>query len=515
MAAWNNGYVTDIPYTTQIHRETLPSWLAIAALLLGHRPPDLTKPFAYADLGCGTGLTALTVAATSPQADVWAFDFNPAHIESGRAMAEAAGLTNIHFVEASFDDIAAMPAGTLPDFDFMVSHGVLTWVSRENAATLMRIMGQRLRPGGLAYLSYNTVAGWVGMEPVRSLMRMVWKATNLRSDLAVPAIWAYLDRLKQGGATLFQSHPTLETRLEHLRGRDPRYLAHELLNEHWRPAQCEDVFAAMADVKCTFIGSATLSDNIDAFSVPPGVAPLMTEAGNAALRETLRDIASQQAFRRDIFRRGTPSLPQAEHHALLEDTTLGWTGLTVEGDIVFRTSLGNMTGNVEAYRPLMDRLEAGPMTIGQARAIGPFPNLPIVELLQAIALLLGGFAHPMSTGDTPAARQATARLNRAIAAANAAGGDIGHLVAPVLGTAILAEVTETLVVGDILAGMKPNAETLGASLDAHLRRGGRTVQRDGQAVTDPAEARSLAVGLARQIIDQRLPVLRRLGVVED
>ena len=173
MAAWNHGYVTDIPYTPQFHRETTPNWLAIAALLLGHRPPDLATPFAYADIGCGPGLTALTVAATSPHADVWAFDFNPAHIESGRAMAEAAGLTNIHFVEASFDDIAAMPAGTLPAFDFMAAHGVLSWVSLENAATLIRVMGQRLRPGGLAYVSYNTGAGWAGMEPLRRLMHQV------------------------------------------------------------------------------------------------------------------------------------------------------------------------------------------------------------------------------------------------------------------------------------------------------------------------------------------------------
>ena len=155
MASWDDGYVTDVGYTDHFHRETTPAWLAMAALLLGYRPPDLAKPFRYADLGCGNGLTALIVAATTPQAGVWAFDFNPAHIEAGRTMAAAAGLTNIRFEEASFAQIAAMPDDALPPFDFVVAHGVLTWLSPENTKLLIGLIGQLLRPGGLLVVSSN------------------------------------------------------------------------------------------------------------------------------------------------------------------------------------------------------------------------------------------------------------------------------------------------------------------------------------------------------------------------
>ena len=143
MASWDDGYVTDVGYTDHFHRETTPAWLAMAALLLGYRPPDLAKPFRYADLGCGNGLTALIVAATTPQAEVWAFDFNPAHIEAGRTMAAAAGLTNIRFEEASFAQIAAMPDDALPPFDFVVAHGVLTWLSPENTKLRHLLYGRQ------------------------------------------------------------------------------------------------------------------------------------------------------------------------------------------------------------------------------------------------------------------------------------------------------------------------------------------------------------------------------------
>ena len=73
-----------------------------------------------------------------------------------------------------------------------------------------------------------------------------------------------------------------------------------------------DVAEAMAETKCSFIGSATLSENIDALAVPPGMLPLLSEATDRTLHETLRDFASAQAFRRDLYRRGLSPMPASE-----------------------------------------------------------------------------------------------------------------------------------------------------------------------------------------------------------
>jgi SAM-dependent methyltransferase len=516
MAGWDDGYVTDVVYTSSFYRETTPAWLAMASLLLGHRPPDLAKPFAYADLGCGNGVSAVTVAATSPQAEVHAFDFNPAHIEFGRDLAARAGLTNIHFHEASFAQIAAMPANALPEFDFIVSHGVLSWISPENQAALTGLVGQRLRAGGLAYLSYNVTTGWASMVPLRALMRMMAEASPERTDLTVPGLWAMLDRLKQGNAAFFAANPALESRLDNLRKQDPRYIAHELLNKDWHPVMFADVADAMVAAKCRYIGSATLAENIDAVSVPTGVQPLLGETQDQRLRETLRDFGSAQGFRRDLYRRGTPPLPMPEHHRLLDAVVLHWTGHPTTGDITFATPLGSMTGNPDAYRPLLRALEAGPLPIAQARFIAPFANRPPVELLQAIALLIsGGYAHPaLPDGGNAESRRAVANLNRAVAEANANGSDMPRLTSPVLGTALTVDVTETMVVGALLAGHKAEVGSLTAILEDQLRRGGRTIQKDGQPVADPAAATQIASALVSHVLDVRAPLLRQLGVLE-
>ncbi len=305
MAQWDDGYVTDVAYTSAFYREITPSWIAMTSLLLGHRPPDLAKPFTYADLGCGNGFTTLVVAATCPHADVWGFDFNPAHVEFASDLAARAGLSNVRFVETSFADLEAMPDGTLPDFDFMVSHGVLSWISPANRRHLVGAVAKRLKPGGLVYLSYNVTTGWTAMVPVQALMRMLAVASPERTDAAVPGVLDFIDRVKQGGALFFQANPAIESRLAEIRKQDPRYIAHEFLNQDWHPLMFAEVAGEMLEAKCRFIGSATLAENIDTVAVPANVAPIMAETRDPTLRETLRDIGCAQTFRRDVYRKGS------------------------------------------------------------------------------------------------------------------------------------------------------------------------------------------------------------------
>jgi len=513
MASWDDGYVTDIVYTSNFYRECTPVWLTTACLLLGHRAPDLTKPFRYADLGCGHGFTALTVAATCPQAEVWGFDFNPAHIDSARSLAARAGLTNAHFVETSFADLAR---ADLPDFDFIVSHGVLSWISPANQAHLIGVIGRRLRPGGLAYLSYNVTTGWTGMVPLRALMRQLSEASPERTDLAVPGILDYLDRLKAGGAVFFPAHPALDSRMAEIRKQDSRYIAHEFLNQDWHPMMFADVARAMIDAKCGYLGSATLSENIDAVSVPASVVPLLNEARDPVLRETLRDFGAAQGFRRDIYRRGVQAMPLAEHTALVEDLSLSWTGLVAGDQVNIPTPLGPVTGRPEIYRPLLAMLENGPVSIRQIRATQTFAQRPLLELLQAVALLIGGgYAHPVLPGGAShAGRAASAGLNRAIAAANVLGADMPRVVVPAIGSVFNVDLLETLLVGELLAGKPAELESLTTAVLGMLEQSGRAVQRDGQPVSDAGQARTIVMDVLRSMLERRVPMLRGLGVLE-
>jgi SAM-dependent methyltransferase len=517
MARWDDGYVTDVVYTANFYREITPAWLAMSSLLLGHRPPDLARPFAYADVGCGNGFTALIVAATCPHAEVWGFDFNPAHVEFASKLAASAGLANAHFVENSFADLAGASATTLPDFDMMVSHGVLSWISPENRRHLIEAIARRLKPGGLSYLSYNVTTGWSAMVPVRTMMRMLTVASPERTDLAVPGVLDFVDRLREAGAAFFQTHPSLESRLTDIRKQDARYIAHEYLNHDWHPLMFADIAGEMAEAKCRYIGSATLAENIDNISVPPNVAPILGETRDPILRETIRDIGCAQSFRRDLFRKGVAPMPPAEQQAHVEAVTLAGLGRQVpEGGITFATPIGNVTGLPAVYEPLLAVLETGgTLSIGGARQAPALATRSLLELMQAFTLLVaGGYAHPtVPDGGAADARDASRRLNQAIAAANRNGADLTQLAAPLLGSAFPSEPLETLVVGELLAGRPADVPSLAAELLAALGRTGRGVQRDGQPVTDPVEATRIMSEAITNILERRVPLLRRLGVV--
>ncbi|MEJ0017936.1 MAG: class I SAM-dependent methyltransferase [Acetobacteraceae bacterium] len=516
MAQWDDGYVTDVVYTSNFYREITPTWLAMTSLLLGHRPPDLTQPFTYADLGCGNGFTTLVVAASCPHAQVWGFDFNPAHIEFATNLAARAGLTNVRFMESSFAELDSLPDGTLPDFDFMVSHGVLSWISAENRRHLMGTLTKRLKPGGLVYLSYNVATGWTAMVPVRRLMRMLTAASPERTDVAVPAVLDYVDRLKQAGALFFQANPAIENRLNDLRKQEPRYLAHEYMNQDWNPLMFADVATELMEAKCRFIGSATLAENIDTVSVPANVAPLLGETRDPLLRETLRDLGCGQAFRRDLYRKGMAPMPAAEQQVLLENLTIVGLGLPVpETGPAFATPIGSVTGRQEVYQPLLSMLEAGPMSVRQARESPSFAGRPLVELMQAFTLLVaGGYAHPMLPGGgTAAGHEAARRLNLAIAQANANAADLPRLSAPAIGSAIGADILETMLVGELLAGKPAEVGPLASEILVLLGRSGRSVQRDGKPVTDPAETMRIVTEAVTGMLARRVPILRRLGIV--
>src|SRR5258707_3257089 len=131
MADWGSGYITDKAYVHDFCRVQTPPMLALAALTGGVQGPGAADaPLTYCDLGCGQGYTANLIAAANPTAQVLGVDFNPSHVANARALASAAGLANVSFREASFEDIAV--DATMPQFDIVAMHGVFRWISASN-----------------------------------------------------------------------------------------------------------------------------------------------------------------------------------------------------------------------------------------------------------------------------------------------------------------------------------------------------------------------------------------------
>src|SRR5215470_15203477 len=151
------GYVLDSSYADTFFQELSPAWLNYVRALSGVPARPLDSGFTYLELGAGFGHSTIVNAGAFPQGEFHACDFNPEHIEGGRRYASALGLNNIEFHESSFEQLLEKQ---LPQFDFIVLHGVYSWVSAESRAAVRRIVKEKLASGGLVYISYNCMPGW-------------------------------------------------------------------------------------------------------------------------------------------------------------------------------------------------------------------------------------------------------------------------------------------------------------------------------------------------------------------
>jgi len=107
------------------------------------------------EIGCGTGHHILSLANRWPGAECLGVDISGRAISRARNLGRQAGLGNMKFCECPIEEFE--PDGV---FDYIIAHGVFSWVPDEVKLALMNFMGKRLSPKGIAVMSFNVVAGW-------------------------------------------------------------------------------------------------------------------------------------------------------------------------------------------------------------------------------------------------------------------------------------------------------------------------------------------------------------------
>ena len=144
---WTAGYNNSIAYTTGYYHEQSPTFLNACLAMQRVSPPSLEK-FTYCELGFGQGLTSLILAATHPNGDFYACDFNPLHVLGASSIRDEARLPNLTLLENSFGDLAQGQV-ELPMFDYITMHGIISWISDETRTQIMRFLTRYLKPGGV------------------------------------------------------------------------------------------------------------------------------------------------------------------------------------------------------------------------------------------------------------------------------------------------------------------------------------------------------------------------------
>jgi SAM-dependent methyltransferase len=118
------------------------------------------------EVGCGSGGNLMAMATASPGSEFLGIDLSPKHVERANSLARAAGLSNVRFETMDFTQFPSS-AGV---FDYVIAHGVYSWVSPPTADALLALLARHLAATGLGYVSYNTYPGWHLRGMVRDMM---------------------------------------------------------------------------------------------------------------------------------------------------------------------------------------------------------------------------------------------------------------------------------------------------------------------------------------------------------
>ena len=157
-------------YPGRPYAETHPDRLAAAATFHGLTPasPDRCRVL---EVGCGDGGNLVPMAYGLPASEFVGIDLAADAIETARAFALRVGVTNVAF-EAL--DLMRFPqsAGA---FDFIIAHGVYSWIPADVRDALIALIGHHLAPHGVAFVSYNTFPGC-------HLRRMVWEMLKFHTS---------------------------------------------------------------------------------------------------------------------------------------------------------------------------------------------------------------------------------------------------------------------------------------------------------------------------------------------
>ncbi len=294
----------ELPYADRVFGVAHPDNLATVGALMGLQPPD-TQQCRILELGCAAGSNLMAVAVTLPQSECVGIDLSPRQIERGEQIRQTLGLNR---VQLRAENILELDR-SLGTFDYIICHGVYSWVPPVVQEKILQLMAELLSPQGIGYISYNTYPGWHFRGLLRDMMRFHVRRLEQPLEM-VQAGRALLDYIDQ---TL--PHPdfyyarVLKEEIQLLRPEADSYLYHEHLEEYNEPLYFHQFAARLQPHGLQYVGEAE-PHPIPGILSPESLATLQGFSHDLIDLEQYLDFLAGRPFRRTLVCHREVRLPR-------------------------------------------------------------------------------------------------------------------------------------------------------------------------------------------------------------
>ncbi len=373
----------EVPYESHPYAQTHPSRLFTVATLFGLKPPPIEK-CRVLELGCASGGNIIPMAERFPNAWFVGVDLSARQISDGEKVVHTLGLKNISLRHASIVDVEE----SFGTFDYIICHGVFSWVPTAVREKILDIFSKHLTPDGIGYVSYNTYPGWHMRGMIRDMMRyhaLRFATPGQRTEQAR----ALLDFLAQSVRQEGPYSVLLKSELESLRHQADHYLYHEHLEETNDPLYFHQFVDMATKHNLRYLGESRIGTMVTGNFAPEVEKALQKLATTQIQVEQYMDFLRNRTFRETllIHAEATPDWS-------IEPNRIAGLHLASSGKPV-----GTTPPDLQSEEPAQYKTRSG-MTLSTGKPIlkaamqvlgGVWPaTLPFEEVRAAARTLLGG-----------------------------------------------------------------------------------------------------------------------------
>jgi methyltransferase-like protein/trans-aconitate methyltransferase len=297
-----------VPYAFYCFPESHPRRLQAVAHLFGLDAPAPAE-CRVLELGCAVGGNIVPMAYSLPRAQLIGIDLVESQIQTARKFAEACGVKNLDLRAANITEVTPQWG----QFDYIIAHGVVSWVPHEVAEKVLQICAEQLTPNGLAYISFNTFPGWHTRMWAREAMHFhadefadpIQKARAGRDFILALAQAPFTSTLLQSEA-------------QYLQGKEESYILHEYFERTNQPYYFRD-FATRIDQRgLQYLGDAFQNGMVAAENWAPFRSWMEANRDDLIRQEQYVDFVRNREFRRALICRSALTIDRTQMFARAE-----------------------------------------------------------------------------------------------------------------------------------------------------------------------------------------------------
>lgn len=339
MTSETANVASQVAYPGASHRMSHPRRLEALATLSGMEPKPLPEARVL-ELGCATGRNLIPQACTYPDAEFVGVDISAAQIAEGQAMIKALELDNIELREADLRDID----DSWGQFDYILCHGVYSWVSPQIQECILAICQQNMSPQGVAYVSYNVLPGWHVRSITRDLMRYHTDELSSPTERVVRAR-AILGFVAKHAPEETSYKRLLAEEVNSVKMSDDAYMHYEFLADDNHPCYFHEFMERAAASKLQYLGDANSA------RLTVRAAPQEAQAALANLpmlrQQQYMDFLLNTTFRRTLLCHDSVRLERRRSNDHLQRFHIGLSGRPrrVQLDLIAAEAVDVVVGN--------------------------------------------------------------------------------------------------------------------------------------------------------------------------